>query len=73
VPTRHIAELIGRHLNLPVVAKSREEAIAHFGWLAHFFGRDCPASSAQTQGELGWRPVHPGLIADLDRPAYFTV
>jgi nucleoside-diphosphate-sugar epimerase len=73
VPTRHIAELIGRHLNLPVAAKSREEAIAHFGWLAHFFGRDCPASSAQTQGELGWRPVHPGLIADLDRPAYFSV
>lgn len=72
VPTREIAEVIGRQLNLPVVAKSAADAAAHFGWLAHFFGRDCPASSAQTRQELGWRPNHAGLIADLDRPAYFS-
>jgi len=72
VPTREIAEVIGRRLNLPVVAKSPAEAATHFGWLAHFFGRDCPASSAQTRQELDWRPSHPGLIADLDRPAYFN-
>jgi nucleoside-diphosphate-sugar epimerase len=71
VPTREIAEVIGRRLNLPVVAKTPDEAAAHFGWLAHFFGRDCPVSSAQTQRELGWDPTHAGLIADLDRPAYF--
>jgi nucleoside-diphosphate-sugar epimerase len=71
VPVRDIAEVIGRRLNVPVVARSPEEATDHFGWLAHFLGIDCPASSAQTQERLGWRPTQPGLIPDLDRPSYF--
>jgi nucleoside-diphosphate-sugar epimerase len=71
VPTREIAEVIGRHLNVPVVSKSREEAADHFGWIAHFFGVDAPASSALTQERLGWRPVQPGLIADLNAAHYF--
>jgi len=71
VPTREIAEIIGRHLNVPVVSKSREEATDHFGWIALFFGMDSPASSKQTQERLGWRPVQPGLIADLDAEHYF--
>ena len=71
VPTREIAEVIGRHLNVPVVSKSSEEAADHFGWIAHFFGIDAPASSAQTQERLGWRPVQPGLIADLNAERYF--
>jgi nucleoside-diphosphate-sugar epimerase len=71
VPTREIAELIGRHLNIPVVSKSREEAADHFGWIALFFGIDGPASGAQTQKMLGWRPVQPGLIADLNAEHYF--
>jgi nucleoside-diphosphate-sugar epimerase len=66
VPFRDIAAVIGRHLNVPVVSKSPEEAANHFGWLAHFVGVDCPASCAQTQERLGWRPVQPGLIPDLD-------
>ena len=71
VPTREIAEVIGRQLNVPVVSKSREEAADHFGWIALFFGMDSPASSAQTQERLGWRPVQPGLIADLNAEHYF--
>ena len=71
VPTREIAEAIGRHLNVPVVSKSREEAADHFGWIAHFFGVDAPASSALTQEQLGWRPVQRGLIADLNAAHYF--
>jgi nucleoside-diphosphate-sugar epimerase len=71
VPTREIAEVIGQHLNVPVVSKSREEAADHFGWIALFFGMDSPASSAQTQKRLGWKPVQPGLIADLDAEHYF--
>jgi nucleoside-diphosphate-sugar epimerase len=67
---RSIAEVIGRHLRFPVVGKSPAEAAAHFGWFARFAGLDCPASSQQTQERLGWRPVHAGLIADLDRPDY---
>jgi hypothetical protein len=71
VPVRDIAAVIGRRLNVPVVAKSPEEAADHFGWLAHFLGIDSPASSVQTQERLGWQPRQPGLIADLDRADYF--
>jgi len=72
VPFRDIAGVIGRHLNVPVVSKSAEEAASHFGWIALFVGIDCPASNAQTQQSLGWRPVQPGLIADLDTGTYFA-
>ena len=72
VPVRDIAAVIGRRLNLPVVSKSSEEAANHFGWIALFFGIDGPASSAQTQQQLGWRPTQPGLIPDLDQPHYFA-
>jgi nucleoside-diphosphate-sugar epimerase len=71
VPTREIAAAIGRGRNVPVVRVSREEAADHFGWLAHFFGVDAPASSALTQERLGWRPVQPGIIADLNAEHYF--
>jgi nucleoside-diphosphate-sugar epimerase len=73
VPFRDIAGVIGRRLNVPVVAKSFAEADGHFGWIAHFVGIDCPASSAQTQEQLGWRSTQRGLIPDLDRPAYFAL
>jgi nucleoside-diphosphate-sugar epimerase len=72
VPLREIAEAIGRGLKVPVVAKSPEEAAEHFGWLGHFVGMDCPASSALTQQRLGWRPTaQPGMISDLDHMRYF--
>jgi hypothetical protein len=64
VPFRDIAEPIGRHLNLPVVSISREEADAHFGFLSAFVSADNPTSSTQTQELLGWRPMHPALIPD---------
>jgi nucleoside-diphosphate-sugar epimerase len=71
VPFRNIAQVIGRRLNIPVVSKSPEEAANHFGWFAHFAGLDCPASSAQTRKELGWRPAQPWLLSDIDQPSYF--
>jgi nucleoside-diphosphate-sugar epimerase len=71
VPTREIAEVIGRRLNLPVVSKSPVEAVEHFGFLGYFFGADMPASGTLTSERLGWRPKQPGLIADLDHPRYF--
>jgi nucleoside-diphosphate-sugar epimerase len=67
VPFRDIAGVIGRRLNLPVVSIPREEADAHFGpFLGMVAARDIPRSSAQTQELLGWRPVHPRLIQDLE-------
>jgi len=71
VPTREIAEAIGRGLNVLVVSKSREEAADHFGWIGRFFGIDGPASSALTQERMGWRPIQPGIIADLNAEHYF--
>jgi nucleoside-diphosphate-sugar epimerase len=71
VPFRDIAQVIGRHLNLPVVSKSPDEAAKHFGWFAHFAAIDCPASSRHTRELLGWQPRQPGLIADLERGRYF--
>jgi nucleoside-diphosphate-sugar epimerase len=73
VPFRQIAELIARRLNVPVVSKTPAEAAAHFEWFAHFAALDAPASSQQTRQRLGWSPQEPGLIADVDRPSYFTM
>jgi nucleoside-diphosphate-sugar epimerase len=72
VPFRDIASVIGKHLNLPVVSISREEADAHFGFLGAIAAHDMPRSSAPTQELLGWRPVHPALIPDLEQGHYFN-
>jgi len=71
VPTRDIAEAIGRHLDVPAVSLAPEDAAGHFGWIGAFFAIDAPASSALTQRRLGWRPTHAGLIEDLDAGHYF--
>jgi nucleoside-diphosphate-sugar epimerase len=71
VPTRDIAEVIGRHLGVPAVSIAPEDAAGHFGWIGAFFAIDAPASSALTQGRLAWQPTHAGLIEDLDAGHYF--
>jgi nucleoside-diphosphate-sugar epimerase len=72
VPIRDIAEVIGRHLHLPVVSITPEDAGAHFAWMADFLAADSPASSALTRELMGWQPTHPGLINDLDEGHYFA-
>jgi nucleoside-diphosphate-sugar epimerase len=71
VPIRDVAEVIGRHLEVPVVSISPEDAPGHFTWLAAFLGLDGPASGALTRELLGWQPNQPGLIEDLDKGHYF--
>ena len=68
---KSIAESIGRHLNIPVVTKSPEEAADHFGWFAGFAAIDCPASSKITREQLNWRPVQSTLLADMESGIYF--
>jgi nucleoside-diphosphate-sugar epimerase len=73
VPVKEIAENIGRHLNVPIVSIAEDRAAEHFGFLGAFFAADLPASSAVTRQMLGWHPVQPGLIADLDEGHYFEM
>lgn len=72
VPFRDIAEIIGRKLNLPVKSVSQKQAGGHFGLLAAFASADNPSTSALTQARLGWRPVQPGILEDLEQGHYFT-
>ncbi|WP_425259567.1 SDR family oxidoreductase [Rubrivivax sp. RP6-9] len=71
VAFKDIATAIGRGLGLPVVAMSPEEAEAHFGWFAMFAAMDARASSAHTRSRLGWTPLEPGLIDDIEQAGYF--
>jgi len=72
VPFKAIAEVIGRRLNIPVVSKSPQEAGEHFGWFAMFAAIDAPTSAKRTNSLLGWKPEQPGLLTDIDHPAYFA-
>ncbi|GAA3534299.1 SDR family oxidoreductase [Nonomuraea rosea] len=72
VPIRAVAEVMGRHLNVPVAAIPEQDAGGHFGWLGHAVGLDSPASSALTRELLAWQPTGPGLIDDLGKGHYFT-
>jgi nucleoside-diphosphate-sugar epimerase len=68
---RDIAEVIGRHLDVPLASISAEEAGSHFDFMGLFAALDNPTSSQGTQNLLGWKPVEIGLIDDLDFGHYF--
>ena len=70
VPTRAIAEAIGRALGLPVASVPIDDVLDHFGWIGQFFAMDLSSSSAATQELLGWTPTGPTLIEDIDAGAY---
>ena len=70
VPTKEIAEAIGRAFDLPVASVDPADVAAHYGWIGGFFAMDLAATSAATRELLGWVPAGPTLIADLDGGAY---
>ena len=70
VPSREIAEAIGRAVGVPAVSVDPEDAPEHFGWLSRFWGLDAVASSAITRERLGWEPTGPTLVEDLAAGAY---
>jgi nucleoside-diphosphate-sugar epimerase len=71
VPIREVAEVIGRHLNVPVAPIDPADAAEHFGFLSVFIGFDSPVSSEITRATLGWEPAHAGLREDMDEGHYF--
>jgi hypothetical protein len=68
---RHIAEAIGRALDLPTRSITSEQAPEYVGFLAQFAGIDNPTSADRTRDLLGWEPTHPGLLDDLADGFYF--
>ncbi len=70
IAVKSIAEAIGAQLNLPVRSVTAEEAAGHFGWFAQMAAIDCPSSSKWTQEHLGWHPVHPFLLTDIENGVY---
>ncbi|HEY6333299.1 MAG TPA: SDR family oxidoreductase [Blastocatellia bacterium] len=73
VRIKDIAEAIGRGLKIPVVSLSAEEALTHFGWMGPFASRGIRASSVITREKLGWNPVGPSLLSDLENMNYSAV
>jgi nucleoside-diphosphate-sugar epimerase len=70
IPSREIAEAIGRAFDLPVTSIDPAEVQDHFGWIGAFFGMEMSATSTVTRGLLGWTPTGPTLVDDLEAGAY---
>ena len=73
IPVREIAQAIADHLGIPAVSIPADRLQEHFGFLAMLLTLDNPTSTLATRRDLGWEPVHPGLLADFDGGDYFTV
>lgn len=70
IPTRDIAEAIGRALGVPTESISPEEAQERLGFIGMVFGADILASSTLTRERLGWTPTHATLLEDINGGAY---
>ncbi len=70
VPFREIAEVMGRHLEIPTASVARADAVAHFAHLGHFVALDSPAAAAITGEQLAWVPSGPSLLEDLEQDHY---
>jgi nucleoside-diphosphate-sugar epimerase len=70
VPSRTIAEALGRSLDLPVASVPPEQVAEQWGWLGAFFSAGAPASSDLTRQLLGWEPTGPTLVEDIAAGAY---
>ncbi len=73
IPFRDIAEAIGSRLGLPAVSIPVDVLMlpGYFGQFTNLVTMDLPASNLITRQTLGWEPVQPGLLADLDNGHYF--
>jgi nucleoside-diphosphate-sugar epimerase len=72
IPSREIAEAIGRAVELPVASIDPDDVAEHFGWIGGFFAMNLTATSDRTRELLGWVPTGPTLSEDLAAGAYGT-
>ena len=70
ISARRIAEVVGAGLGVPVRSIAADDAATMFGWFGLFAGMDLPASSVLTRQRLGWQPVGPTLLQDLQDMEY---
>ncbi|TQS45635.1 SDR family oxidoreductase [Cryptosporangium phraense] len=70
VPTREIAEAIGRQLGVPTESITAEEAQTRLGFIGMVYSGDILASNTLTRERLGWEPTHATLLEDLNAGAY---
>jgi nucleoside-diphosphate-sugar epimerase len=70
IEVRTIAESIGRRLGLPTASIPAERAAEHFTGF-QFAALDVVMPNASTRELLGWEPVGPGLLAELEDGHYF--
>lgn len=73
IPFRAIAEAIADRLGLPAVSVPDDALMTpgYFGFLTNIVTQSYPASNLITRRTLGWEPVRPGLLADLNNGHYF--
>lgn len=70
VPTREIAEALGKALDVPTASVDPADAEEHFGFIGRFFALDLRATHERTRALLDWTPVGPTLLADIADGAY---
>jgi nucleoside-diphosphate-sugar epimerase len=73
LPHKLIAETIAGQLGVETKSISAEETPQYLGFLAPFAGFDNPTSNEKTRELLGWEPVHPGWVEDVQTGHYFAV
>lgn len=67
VPTKRLAEAIGKALGIPVKSLTDQEAAEAYGVASFVMGVDNPVSSELTRKWLGWETKGLGLIEDVEK------
>jgi nucleoside-diphosphate-sugar epimerase len=70
IPTREIAEALGRAIGVPTASIPAEQAAEHFGWIGMFFAADCLVSNDWTRSTFSWEPTGPTLVQDIESGYY---
>ena len=74
IPLRELAEAIGSRLGLPAVSVPVDALMlpGYFGMFTNLVTLELPATSLITREILGWEPMQPNLLTDLDNGHYFA-